>query len=79
MVTLEWGVEVAVVELKGIQLPDGMKRAMAREAEGESLAAVFLGDAADTMSAPSSLAKSVPRPNSPNHRYLFRGLRIRPT
>lgn len=64
VVTLEWGVEVTVVELKDIQLPDGMKRAMAREAEaerekrakiiaaeGESLAAASLGDAADTMMA----------------------------
>lgn len=64
VVTLEWGVEVTVVELKDIQLPDGMKRAMAREAEaerekrakiiaaeGESLAAAALGDASDTMIA----------------------------
>ncbi|MGJ6124049.1 slipin family protein [Mycolicibacterium sp. Y3] len=64
VVTLEWGVEVTVVELKDIQLPEGMKRAMAREAEaerekrakiiaaeGESLAAASLGDAADTMMA----------------------------
>jgi regulator of protease activity HflC (stomatin/prohibitin superfamily) len=64
VVTLEWGVEVTVVELKDIQLPEGMKRAMAREAEaerekrakiiaaeGESLAAASLGDAADIMMA----------------------------
>jgi regulator of protease activity HflC (stomatin/prohibitin superfamily) len=64
VVTLEWGVEVTVVELKDIQLPDSMKRAMAREAEaerekrakiiaaeGESLAAAALGDASDTMMA----------------------------
>ena len=64
VVTLEWGVEVTVVELKDIQLPESMKRAMAREAEaerekrakiiaaeGESLAAASLGDAADTMMA----------------------------
>lgn len=62
--TLEWGVEVTLVELKDIQLPDSMKRAMAREAEaerekrakiiaaeGESLAAAALGDASDTMMA----------------------------
>ena len=60
--TLEWGVEVTLVELKDIQLPDSMKRAMAREAEaerekrakiiaaeGEARAAAALGDAADTM------------------------------
>lgn len=62
--TLEWGVEVTLVELKDIQLPDSMKRAMAREAEaerekrakiiaaeGESLAAAALGEASDTMMA----------------------------
>src|SRR6195952_5719304 len=60
--TVEWGVEVTLVELKDIQLPDSMKRAMARQAEaerekrakiinaeGESLAAAALGDAADIM------------------------------
>ncbi|MEV5544139.1 slipin family protein [Saccharopolyspora shandongensis] len=60
--TLEWGVEVTLVELKDIQLPDTMKRAMARQAEaerekrakiinaeGESMAAAALGDASDTM------------------------------
>ncbi|MDQ0030412.1 slipin family protein [Arthrobacter bambusae] len=62
--TLEWGVEVTLVELKDIQLPDSMKRAMARQAEaerekrakiiaaeGESLAAAALGTASDTMMA----------------------------
>ncbi|MGW7407144.1 slipin family protein [Streptomyces sp. NPDC054833] len=62
--TAEWGVEVTLVELKDIQLPDTMKRAMARQAEaerekrakiinaeGESLAAAALGDASDTMMA----------------------------
>ena len=62
--TLAWGVEVTLVELKDIQLPDSMKRAMAREAEaerekrakiinaeGESMAAAALGDASDTMMA----------------------------
>src|SRR3954454_11177005 len=33
--TEEWGIQVTVVELKDIQLPDGMKRAMARQAEAE--------------------------------------------
>ncbi len=62
--TVEWGVEVTLVELKDIQLPDTMKRAMARQAEaerekrakiisaeGESLAAAALGDASDIMMA----------------------------
>jgi hypothetical protein len=33
--TIEWGVQVTLVELKDIQLPDSMKRAMARQAEAE--------------------------------------------
>jgi regulator of protease activity HflC (stomatin/prohibitin superfamily) len=62
--TLEWGVEVTLVELKDIQLPDSMKRAMARQAEaerekrakiinaqGESLAAAAVGEASDVMMA----------------------------
>jgi regulator of protease activity HflC (stomatin/prohibitin superfamily) len=62
--TVDWGVEVTLVELKDIQLPDSMKRAMARQAEaerekrakiinaeGESLAAAALSDASDTMMA----------------------------
>ncbi|MEU2737900.1 slipin family protein [Streptomyces sp. NPDC007095] len=62
--TAAWGIEVTLVELKDIQLPDSMKRAMARQAEaerekrakiinaeGESLAAAALGDASDTMMA----------------------------
>jgi regulator of protease activity HflC (stomatin/prohibitin superfamily) len=62
--TVDWGVEVTLVELKDIQLPDTMKRAMARQAEaerekrakiinaeGESLAAAALGQASDTMMA----------------------------
>ena len=64
MTTLDWGVEVTLVELKDIQLPDGMKRAMAKQAEaerekrakiinaeGEFKAAAALGDASDIMMA----------------------------
>ncbi len=60
--TGEWGVVVTQVELKDIQLPDSMKRAMARQAEaerekrakiiaaeGEAVAAAALGDASDVM------------------------------
>jgi regulator of protease activity HflC (stomatin/prohibitin superfamily) len=60
--TADWGVLVTLVELKHIQLPDTMKRAMARQAEaerekrakiiaaeGESLAAAALGEASDIM------------------------------
>jgi regulator of protease activity HflC (stomatin/prohibitin superfamily) len=62
--TEDWGIEVTVVELKDIQLPDSMKRAMARQAEaerekrakiiaaqGEALAAGQLADASDVMMA----------------------------
>jgi regulator of protease activity HflC (stomatin/prohibitin superfamily) len=59
-----WGAVVTLVELKDIVLPEGMQRAMAREAEaerekrakviaaeGEALAAERLGHAADVMAA----------------------------
>ena len=62
--TEEWGIEVTVVELKDIQLPESMKRAMARQAEaerekrakiiaaqGEALAAGELAAASDVMMA----------------------------
>jgi regulator of protease activity HflC (stomatin/prohibitin superfamily) len=62
--TEEWGVQVTTVELKDIQLPDSMKRAMARQAEaerekrakiiaaeGEALAAGELARASDVMMA----------------------------
>jgi regulator of protease activity HflC (stomatin/prohibitin superfamily) len=58
--TEPWGAQVTVVEIKDIQLPENMQRAMAREAEaererrakivaaqGEYQAAVKLGEAAD--------------------------------
>src|SRR6185312_10847492 len=62
--TEDWGVQVTLVELKDIQLPESMKRAMARQAEaerekrakiiaaqGEALAAGELAKAADVMMA----------------------------
>jgi regulator of protease activity HflC (stomatin/prohibitin superfamily) len=62
--TEEWGTEVTLVELKDIQLPDSMKRAMAKQAEaerekrakiiaaeGEALAAGELANASDIMMA----------------------------
>src|SRR6478752_7213007 len=62
--TEDWGVKVTVVELKDIQLPETMKRAMARQAEaerekrakiiaaeGEALAAGELAHASDVMMA----------------------------
>jgi regulator of protease activity HflC (stomatin/prohibitin superfamily) len=62
--TEQWGVYVSTVELKDIQLPDSMQRAMAKEAEaerekrakiiaaeGEQLSATKLAEAADIISA----------------------------
>lgn len=62
--TTDWGVLVTLVQLKDIQLPETMKRAMARQAEaerekrakiiaaeGEAMAAASLGEASDTMMA----------------------------
>lgn len=62
--TEKWGVYVNTVELKDIQLPDTMQRAMAKQAEaerekrakiiaaeGEQLSATALGNAADIISA----------------------------
>ncbi|MGH7142259.1 MAG: slipin family protein [Candidatus Saccharimonadales bacterium] len=63
-VTGKWGVLVNSVEIKDIQLPDSMQRAMAKQAEaerekrakiiaaeGEQLSAAKLGQAADIISA----------------------------
>ncbi len=62
--TEEWGVVVPVVEIKDIELPEGMQRAMAKQAEaerekrakiiaaeGEFLASQKLADTADVMMA----------------------------
>ncbi|HSX42644.1 MAG TPA: slipin family protein [Candidatus Saccharimonadales bacterium] len=62
--TEKWGVLVSTVEVKDIQLPDSMQRAMAKQAEaerekrakviaaeGEQLSAAKLGEAADIISA----------------------------
>jgi regulator of protease activity HflC (stomatin/prohibitin superfamily) len=64
MTTERWGVTVQVVELKDIELPETMKRAMAREAEaerekrakiiaaeGEALSVGKLAEAADVIAA----------------------------
>jgi regulator of protease activity HflC (stomatin/prohibitin superfamily) len=62
--TAPWGVDVSTVELKDIQLPESLQRAMAKQAEaerekrakviaaeGEQLSAVKLGEAADVIAA----------------------------
>ncbi len=63
-VTAKWGIYVNTVEVKDIQLPDSMQRAMAKQAEaerekrakiiaaeGEALSAAKLGEAADIIAA----------------------------
>lgn len=62
--TEKWGVYISTVEVKDIQLPDSMQRAMAKQAEaerekrakviaaeGEQLSAAKLGEAADIIAA----------------------------
>ena len=62
--TEKWGIFVSTVEVKDIQLPDSMQRAMAKQAEaerekrakiiaaeGEQLSATKLGEAADIIAA----------------------------
>ena len=62
--TEKWGIYISTVEVKDIQLPDTMQRAMAKQAEaerekrakiiaaeGEALSAQKLGDAADIIAA----------------------------
>jgi regulator of protease activity HflC (stomatin/prohibitin superfamily) len=62
--TAKWGILVSTVEVKDIQLPDSMQRAMAKQAEaerekrakviaaeGEQLSAAKLGEAADIIAA----------------------------
>lgn len=62
--TAPWGIDVNTVELKDIQLPDSLQRAMAKQAEaerekrakviaaeGEQLSAAKLGEAADIIAA----------------------------
>lgn len=62
--TAKWGVLVSTVEVKDIQLPDSMQRAMAKQAEaerekrakviaaeGEQMSATKLGEAADIIAA----------------------------
>jgi len=62
--TEKWGILVSTVEVKDIQLPDSMQRAMAKQAEaerekrakviaaeGEQLSAAKLGEAADIIAA----------------------------
>ncbi len=62
--TAEWGINVTLIELKDIELPQSMQRAMAKQAEAErekrakiitaeaeQMSAAVLGEAADIMAA----------------------------
>jgi regulator of protease activity HflC (stomatin/prohibitin superfamily) len=61
---IKWGIDISTVELKDIQLPESLQRAMAKQAEaerekrakviaaeGEQLSAAKLGEAADIIAA----------------------------
>ena len=49
--TEPWGVEVTVVEIKDMALPENLKRAMAEEAEAELVASEKLSEAEEILSA----------------------------
>ncbi len=79
--TEPWGIKVSIVEIKDVELPDAMKRAMARQAEaerekrakiihaeGELQAAQTLRDAANTIAcrpSPRSPWRRTPPSSSP--------------
>jgi regulator of protease activity HflC (stomatin/prohibitin superfamily) len=44
--TAPWGIEVSIVEVKDVEIPGGMQRAMARQAEADRAAAPVPADAA---------------------------------
>src|SRR5487761_168025 len=49
--TEPWGIKVAVVEIKDVELPTTMQRAMAKQAEGEFQASQTLANAAQIISS----------------------------
>jgi regulator of protease activity HflC (stomatin/prohibitin superfamily) len=56
--TKEWGVEVIGVEIKDVDLPDDLRRAMAREAEADREATALLISAKAELQASSVLSKA---------------------
>jgi regulator of protease activity HflC (stomatin/prohibitin superfamily) len=56
--TEPWGVKVSLVELKDIELPDTMKRAMAREAESERERRAKIISAQGELEASSALSQA---------------------
>ena len=63
--TEDWGIEVTVVELKDIQLPDSMQRAMARQAEAEREKRAKIIAAEGEALAAGELAQRVRRDDGP--------------
>jgi regulator of protease activity HflC (stomatin/prohibitin superfamily) len=59
--TEPWGVEVVMVEIKDVELPDQMRRAMAREAESERERRAKVIHARGELEAAESLGKAAER------------------
>src|SRR5437660_9254184 len=58
--TEEWGVEVSAVEVKDVDLPPEMKRAMARQAEAERARRAEISNPEGQPRAPEKLAQAAP-------------------
>src|SRR2546427_12300248 len=56
--TEDWGVEVSAVEVKDVDLPPGMKRAMARQAEAERGRRAKVINAAGELQASEKMAQA---------------------
>ena len=69
-----WGVEVSAVEIKDVQLPDGMRRAIARQAEAERERRAKVINAQGELQASETLAQAArmlqSQPMSLQLRYL---------
>jgi regulator of protease activity HflC (stomatin/prohibitin superfamily) len=69
-----WGIEVSAVEIKDVQLPDGMRRAIARQAEAERERRAKVISAQGELQASETLAQAArmlqSQPASIQLRYL---------
>ena len=69
-----WGIEIAAVEIKDVQLPDGMRRAIARQAEAERERRAKVISAQGELQASETLAQAArmlsSQPASLQLRYL---------
>ena len=65
--TEPWGVEVRIVEIKDVEIPESMRRTMAREAEAERERRATMINARDELQASETLSKN---PASLQLRYL---------